>query len=221
MQRRLRAGEDVADRPLANRQAEHLAEHQAQPFDADRLGVVQINRNGFDGLAERRAGRETFRRGGDGAFAATSAVPAEQAHTCDVRLDGRQFNAVVDLLRRLPGRPRGFAMGAGIKPEVDDAVGVGIERAAKAGAALARWCLAGGLFIGFLPLARRQRGIARRLGRLLQPGQPHLQFGDPRLRRFQLADKRQQSQDQRVLLGNHQLGKLNLGRHPNVESSRP
>ena len=82
-------------------------------------------------------------------------------------------------------------MRAGIKPAIDDAVGIGIERAAETGAALARRFRAGRLIAGLLALGRRQRGVVRRLGRLLQPGQPGFQFGDPRQRRFQLADKRQ------------------------------
>ena len=85
----LRAGEDVAERAFGDRQAEHLGQQVAQPFDADRLGVVEVDRDGLDGFAERRAGLETFRRGSNGAFAATGAAPAEQAYTGDVRLDRR------------------------------------------------------------------------------------------------------------------------------------
>jgi hypothetical protein len=182
---------------------------------------MEIDRDGFDGLAERRAGLETFWRGGDGALAATGAASAEQAHTGYVRPDRRQFDAVVDLVRRLRfSRPGGGAMRAGVEPAIHDAVGIGIERAAETGAALARWFLAGRLIVRFLALGRRQLGIVRRLGRLLQLRQPRFQFGDPRQRRFQLADNRQQRQDQRVLPCNRQLGEIDLARHPDVESSR-
>jgi hypothetical protein len=45
---------------------------------------MEIDRDGLDGLAERRAGLETLRRAGRGAFAATGAAPAEQAYAGDV-----------------------------------------------------------------------------------------------------------------------------------------
>ena len=104
-QRRLRAGENVAQRALADRQAEHLGEQAAQPFEADRLGVMEIDRDGLNGFAERRAGLETFRRVGHGAFTATGAAPAKKAHTGDVRPDWRQFDAVVDLFAAFEVQP--------------------------------------------------------------------------------------------------------------------
>src|SRR5208283_4716354 len=72
--------------------------------------------------------------------------------------------------------------------------------------------------IGLLPLRGRQRGIVGGLRRLLEPGQPLLQFGDPRQRRFQLPDQRE---DEGILLRGAQLAQVDLGRHPDVESSRP
>ncbi len=108
-------------------------------------------------------------------------------------------------------------MRAGIEPAIDDTVGIVIERAAKAPPAFARRLRAGWPLVGFLALGRRKRGIVRRLGRLLTPRQPCFQFADPSPRRLQPADQRQQRQDQRVLLGNRQLGKVDLGRHPDVD----
>jgi hypothetical protein len=139
--------------------------------------------------------------------------------------DRRQFDAVVDHLRRLRrGAPRGSRCGgavrAGLEPGVDDAVGVGLQHTGDAGAALARRLVAGRL-IGLLAFRRRQRRVVGGLLRPLNRGQPRLQFGDPRQRHFQLPDQRQQRQDERILLRDGQLAEIDSGRHAQVESSRP
>src|SRR4030081_4088911 len=109
-----------------------------QPLDADRLSVVQVDRDRLDRLAERRSGLKTGRRRGDGALAAASATSAEQPHPGYVRLDRWQFDAVIDVLRRLRlGRPGGGTMRAGVEQTINDAVGIGLQRAADAGTALA------------------------------------------------------------------------------------
>lgn len=47
-QRRPRAGEDVAERALGDRQAEHLAHQCAQPLKPDRMDVVQVDDHRLD-----------------------------------------------------------------------------------------------------------------------------------------------------------------------------
>lgn len=124
----------------------------------------------------------------------------------------------VDSLLARPGR---MAVEPSIALAIDGKVGVGVERPAKASPAFARRLLAGRRALGFPALGRRQRGIVQCLRRPLMPSQRRFQFRDPRQHRVQLADKGQQRQDQRVLLGNRQLGKGSVGYHPNVESNHP
>ena len=212
-QRLTRTGQHVADRTFADRQREHLAHQRGQPFQPDGVGVMQIDHQRGDRLAERRARFQPARRRGDRTRAAAGATATEQPHPRHVRLDRRQFDAVVHLLRRLLlGGEGGGAMRAGVEPCIDDAVGVRLQRTAEAGAALARRLVAGGT-IGLLALRRRQRGIVRGLRRPLERGQPLLQFGDARQRRFQLPDQRQQRQDEVILLRDGQLAEVDLGRH--------
>ena len=51
--------------------------------------------------------------------------------------------------------------------------------------------------------------------------QPRFQHRDPRQRSLQLTDQRQQRKDQRVLLGNGQLGEVDIRCHPDVEFESP
>ena len=138
-QRFARAGQDVADRALADRQREEFVHQQGQPFHADGMGVMQIDHHRGDRLAERRALLQTGRRLGGDALAATGATAAEQAHLGHIRPDRRQLDALIDLLRglRRVGEHR-FAFRAGGQPPVDHAIRVRMQRPADTGAAFAR-----------------------------------------------------------------------------------
>ena len=46
------AGQDVADRALADREAKEFVHQRGQPFHADGVRVVQVDHQGGDGLAE-------------------------------------------------------------------------------------------------------------------------------------------------------------------------
>jgi hypothetical protein len=46
---------DVADRALADREAEQFVHQQSQPLHADGMGIMQVDHHGGDGLAERRS----------------------------------------------------------------------------------------------------------------------------------------------------------------------
>jgi len=127
--------------------------------------------------------------------------------------------------RRLPFlRESGGATRAGIEPGIDNAVRVRLERAGGARMTFARRLGADGgtvrLTVNFLALGRRQRGIVRCLRRGLELGQPCLEIGDPRQRRLQLASHRKQRQDERILLRDGQLGKIESGRHMASGSTR-
>ncbi len=93
--RMLHSAPSLIDRPKIS------ANSQAQPFEADCLGVVEIDRDGLDGLAERRARLETGRRAGHGALATTGAASAEQPHSGGLTRE-------VARVRR-PGLRRGFS----------------------------------------------------------------------------------------------------------------
>jgi hypothetical protein len=189
---------------------------------------MQIHHQRRDRLAERRSRLQPGRRGRGRPLAAARAPATEQPHPRHVRPDGRQLEAVIDLLRRLLLHGEGGgAMRAGIQGGIDDAVRLRMQRTADAGAARARRLGAGGP-LGLLSLRRRQRRIVRRLGGALELGQPGFEVGVvrlqgcyPRQRRLKLADQRQQREDQRILLRDGQLPEVDVGRHTQPESSRP
>ena len=140
-----------------------------------------------------------------------------QPHPGDIRLDRWQLDAVVDLLRRLRlGRLGSGAARAGVEQTIDNAVGIGLQRATEAGTALATVRRLAGL----LALRRRQRRVVRRLGRLLQQSKLRFQLSDPSQRGLQLPHQRQQREDQSVFLRHGQLAGVDLGGHPDVESGR-
>jgi len=197
-QRRTGAGQDVVEAALADLQAEHLAHERAQPLEPDGLGVVQGDHHRLDAAAEWRARLEPGWRRGDGARAAAPSAAAEQVHADDVEPDGRQFDAVMDGLRRLRrGGEIGVAVRAGIEMRLDHAVRVLVQGAGCAGssAALAERLLHGP--VRLLAFGRRGGGIAGSLGRLAKPG---LQFGDQDGQRDDLIRLRQDQRDQ-VLFG--------------------
>src|SRR4051794_29859556 len=86
-----------------------------------------------------------------------SATATEQPYPRNIRLDRRQFDAVIHLLwRLLLSGEGGGTIRTVVKPCIDDAVGVRLQRATDAGAALARRLVAGGTR-GLLPRRGRQR----------------------------------------------------------------
>jgi hypothetical protein len=185
------------------------------------MGVVQIDHQDSNRLTKRRTGFQSGRGGGGHPLTAAGAATAEQAHLRHVRLDGRQFDAFVDLLRGLCRlRKCRLAVRAGSQPGIDHTIRVRVQRPTDAGAALAGRLVAGAT-IGLLPLRRWQRGIVRRLGRPLEPGQSPLKFSDPGQRRFQPPDQRQQRQDELILLRVAQAVEVDTGRHTELESVRP
>ena len=215
------AGQHGADRAFADREAAEVAHQRGQSLPPDGVGVVQVDDEGCDRLTKGRAGFQSVRRRRGRTFAAAGATAAEQPYPRDVRPDRRQFDAVVNLLRRLQfGREGGGAIRAGVERGIDAAVRVRLQRAAEAGTALARRLVAGGT-IGLLPLRWRQRRIVRRLGRTLEFGQPLLKVSNTGQGRFQPPDQRQQRQDQGILLRDGQLAEVDLGRHTELELSSP
>ena len=144
-QRLTRTGQHVADRAFADREREHLAHQRGQPFQCrwrGRSAGTPPTPRSTGRTASRAPARLAPRR--SHALAAAGAAAAEQAYLRHVRPDRRQLDAVVDLLRRLLlGGEGGGAMRAGVKPCIDDAIRVRLQRAADAGAALARRLVAG------------------------------------------------------------------------------
>jgi hypothetical protein len=163
------------------------------------MGVVQIDHQGGDRLAERRTGFQTGRGGRAHPLATAGATAAEQPHPGHVRLDGRQLDAVVDLLRGLLlYRQDGRAMRADVELGIDDAIRLRVQHPPNAAAARTRW-LGAGRPLRLLPLRRRQRGIVRRLAWMFKHGKPsfkdgvaRLQRSNPHQRGLKLANQRQQ-----------------------------
>src|SRR4029077_17704096 len=109
-----------------------------------------------------------------------------------IRPDRRQFDAVVDLLRRLlHGGEAGGTMRASVERGIENAVGVRLQRTAEPRTALALRLVAGRT-VGLLALRGWQRGIVGGLRRALERRQPLLQFSDAGQRRFQPPDQGQQ-----------------------------
>ena len=200
-----RALQHVADRTFADAQAENLAQQRCQPFEADGVGVMQVDHQRADRLAKRRARFQARRCFSRNTLAAAGALAAEQPHPGDIGLDRRDLDAVIDFLRGLlAGGEAGGTMRTGLQLGVHDAVGIGLQHPAHAGTAAAVR-LAGIGAVGFLALGRGHGGVVRRPLRPLVSGQTLLELGDAHERDFQPARQRQQRPDQVVLLDVAQL----------------
>jgi len=116
-----------------------------------------------------------------------------QPYLRDVRLDRRQFDALVDVLRRLQGlRECRLAVRTSGQPGINHAIRVRVQRATHAGPALAgRASIAGRRAIFLLALRRRRRRVVGRLRRAGEFIHPCPQYRDLLLRRFKLRDQRQ------------------------------
>ena len=174
-ERGLRAGQHLGDRALADADPEYLVEHPHQPFEANRLGDVQVQDEGRQIGAERRARRQTGGRRGTepaAAFRADAAMPVDAG---DDRANRRQLDMIVSMIAGLVLRPeRVLAMRAMLGEGLDDPVRSGGQRPEDAGPALALLCRSALGAVGFAPLRGRHRGIVRSFGR----AQPAFEFGD-------------------------------------------
>ncbi len=74
------AGQNVADRTLADRQREQFVHQHGQAFHADGMAVMQIYHHCSDGMAERRSLFQPGEGLGSYSFAATGAAATEQAN---------------------------------------------------------------------------------------------------------------------------------------------
>jgi hypothetical protein len=93
-----RARQHVADRTLADAQREDLVHQRGQPFLADRARIVQVDHLGSNRRTKRRT-RFQLGQGDPGqSLTAAAITTAEQAHLRHVWLNGRQFDAFIDLL---------------------------------------------------------------------------------------------------------------------------
>lgn len=118
---------------------------------------MQIDHPRHDRRAEGRTRRKAARRRRRRALAAARAAAPEQPHPRHVGPDRWQFDAVVDLLRRLLIKGKsGRTMRASIERCIDDPVRVRLQHTADAGTAPTRRLVANRL-LELLALRGRQR----------------------------------------------------------------
>ena len=96
-----RARENVDQRAFADGKAEQVAHQARQPLEGDALGEAQIDDEGPQIGAERRARLQPRRRSGLEAPGATRADAPVQAHPRDLGRDRRNLDPVIDLARLL------------------------------------------------------------------------------------------------------------------------
>ncbi len=211
-ERGLRAGQQVGDRALAEANPEHFLQQPRQPFEADRLGDVQVHDQRHEIAAEGRPRRHVGGRRGAEPAAAMRASAAMPVNADDDRPNRRQLEMIIGMKPGLTGRAQLMrAMRATLGDTLDNPVRIGGQRPKHPGPALALTRRAAFGAVGFAPLRRRQRGIVRGLGRLTGFG---FQFSDAPGQRLDLRRLRQHQRDQ-LILG--ELRELILI-HPQVES---
>lgn len=166
-ERRAGAAEHVSERPLADRQAEHIREHRLQALIRDMLHMLQIERQSLNVRPERRprGERRRFRP-----YSASRAGAGQASMAGDDRPDRRQIHIVASP-DHLAGRIRRKRMAAGhaaLRTVLDHLVGLSrqhpeVALVARPGASRLR----GGA--PFLAIGRRRFGRRpRRLRRPLQ-----------------------------------------------------
>ena len=102
------------------------------------MGVVQVDHQGSDRLTKGRTELESRRSRGGHPLATAGAATAEQAHLCHVRLDRRQLDALIDLLRGLCSlREYRLALRTDRQPGIDHTVRIRMQCPAHTGPALA------------------------------------------------------------------------------------
>ena len=177
------------------------------------MGIVEVDHHRGDRMTERRSLLQPRWSFGRHAFAATGATTAEQADLGDVRLDGRQFDALVDLLWGLQSLgERRLAIRAGGQGGIDHPIRVRMQRPPDTRAALAWWASAvQGWAVLLLALRRWLGRIVRCLRRLGQFVQPCFECRDLLMSDPELSEQRQ---DQRILLRVGQLGEVGARDHP-------
>jgi hypothetical protein len=203
-----RGVEHVDERALADLKTQQIGQQPRQPFEADALREAQRENESAQVGSKRRARRHIGRRLRLEPFGAARADAAVQGHARHLGLDVGNFDMVVSLAGKLrPAGHVGSAMLAGRSEKIALRGRIGMQRPMRARMRLALGLvrrLAGGL----ASLARRRRGIVRRLRRQAQFG---LQLGDPGGKLF---NPRQKRSDQRVLVGRVERAKIRRRGHP-------
>jgi hypothetical protein len=212
---RAAGGQNVDQRALADLQPEQIAQRVPQPRQRNALNRAQIDHQGAQVVAERRARRQIGRRGGLEAAGAAGAHAAVQRDARHVGLGLRNLDALVGLARDL--RHARHVGAAGLAAVGEDRAFDGRVRMQRAMRARMGLGLALGRrrFGSFLTLRWRNARIVRRLGRQAEPG---LEFRNPRRER---GDLRHQRADQRVLLRMRETRNVGSGGHDRNDSGSP
>jgi len=126
-------GENIDQRAFADIHAEEIGEQLGQPFEPDRLGEAQIERESPQIGAERRSRLQPLRRLRLEPFGAARTHTAQQGDAGDIRFDLGNFDAVIgfaDALRR--SGDIGAAVLAVCRRHLAMRCRVGMERAMRA-----------------------------------------------------------------------------------------
>jgi hypothetical protein len=187
--------EGIGDGALGDRHPEQLGQKPAQPFEADMVGVVQIEQKRMNVRAERRPCRHAI---GRLRLEPPAATATEQLDPDDLGGQERNVDAVVAMPADLPlSRDIAAAMPAGRRPLLHDPIRT-LDQSARA-ARTRRTLLAplAGRTVGLLIPRRRMMRILRRpwrpaasrSQRLLQLTDANLERVDhPRLIQNQLLE---------------------------------
>jgi hypothetical protein len=182
----LGAREDVGDRALADRQAEHILHQRRQALKADRVDAVQVDHLLLDAAPEGRPRLQALRWPRGKALTAARTFALVLMDAGNVRAHRRDLDPVVAELEGLvlgtnvPAATRAVAGRRGNR-----AVRVRLQGPRLTLATLAR--LAGFAFaplVRLLVLRRGQRGVPRVLARLVHLG---LKVGHPLLQRHDVV----------------------------------
>ena len=164
-----RASENVDESAFADGEAEQVAHQARQPLEGDPLGEAQIEDEGAQVGAERRAGLKPCRRLGLKAPGATRAHASMQAHARDLGRNRRNLDAVIDLARLLRAlRDVGPAMPAYVSENGAPMRRVGRKRPMRAPMGFLLAAVLDEFGRVLVAPARRDAGIIRRLGRTIE-----------------------------------------------------
>jgi len=194
----------------ADVEAEDVGQKPRQTLEGNALGEAQIDEQRAQVLPERRAGLHPARWRGLEFSRAAGAGAAMQRDARDIGRDVGDLDMVIGLADKLRrARHVGPTMPAGVREYVARRCRVRMQRPMRAGMGLVPG-LGRHECRRLLSLARRRRGIGRRLRRQTELG---FQLGNPLCQRIDPVD---QSQDQRVL--GRAVEGLKVGRldHPSL-----
>ncbi len=164
-----RRRENVDQRAFADGKAEQVRHQARQPRQGDALGEAQVDDEGPQVGAERRARLERCRRTGLEALGAARADASVQAHPRDLGGDGRNLDPVVDLARLLRAqRDVGPAAPADVRQNVAPLRRVRVQRPMRARMRLPLLAVLDELGRFLVALAGGKARIVRRLGRTIQ-----------------------------------------------------